>query len=156
MSTQHGAGGAGPLDRSDTDAFGEGQPAPGEVEMLAAALRADAADVDAWSRVLTETLGDALPTGMVRVERERSIGDRMAGRAGRAVAVTVTGRNRSLELREHRSGIEARIVREVRGVVIARETVDLDGWLRALADEVATAARSSAASREALRAFLHD
>ena len=127
-----------------------------EVALVAAALRADASDVESWSRVLTETLGDALPAGMVDVERERSLGDRLAGRAGRAVAVTVTGHNRSLELREHRSRIEARIVREVRGVVIARETVDLDAWLGALAEEVAAAARSSAASREALRAFLHD
>lgn len=126
----------------------------GDVELIAASLRADAADVDTYARVLTATLGDALPAGMVRVERDRSLGDRLAGRPGRVVAVTVSGRDRELVLRETGRGVTTSIVRAVRGVVIARDEVDLDAWLTALAAEVSTAARSSAASRTALERFL--
>lgn len=126
----------------------------GELELLAASLRADARDVDTYARVLTGTLGDALPAGMVSIERDRSLGDRLAGRPGRVVTVTVRGRDRELVLRDTGRGVTASIVRAVRGVVIARDEVDLDAWLGALAAEVAAAARSSAASRSALQRFL--
>ena len=125
-----------------------------DLELLAASLRADARDADTYARVLTGTLGDALPAGMVTVERDRSLGDRLAKRPGRVVAVTVSGRDRELVLRETGRGVTASIVRAVRGVVIARDEVDLDAWLGALAAEVAAAARSSAASRSALQRFL--
>ena len=35
----------------------------GEFHLLVAALRADRADVESYHRVLSETLGDALPAG---------------------------------------------------------------------------------------------
>ena len=128
---------------------------PGDdLELLAASLRADAADAATYARVLTETLGEALPAGMVQVERERSLGDRLARRPGHVLAVTVTGRDRELVLRETGRGVTASIVRAVRGVVIARDEVELDAWLGALAAEVSAAARSSAASRTALQRFL--
>lgn len=125
-----------------------------EVDLLAAALRADAGDVDTYARVLTETLGQTLPAGMVEVERERSMKDRLAGRPGRATAIRIHGRDRSLELEAGRGAPAARIVREVRGVVIARDPVGLEVWLAALAQEITSAAAGSAAAREALTAFL--
>ncbi len=144
------------VDRSDglPGSSDPGESADRDLQLLAAALRADAADVAGWSRVLTQTLGEVLPAGMVTVERDRSLADRLAGRPGRVVRVTVAGRDRQLQLAEHRERIEARIIREVRGVVIARDTVDLDVWLSALVREIDGAARSSAASRRALAAFL--
>jgi hypothetical protein len=36
-------------------------------EMVAAALRSDSADVAVYARVLTDSLGDALPAGVVAV-----------------------------------------------------------------------------------------
>ena len=48
------------------------------LEMITAALRADSADVALYARVLTESLGDALPEGCVAVERARSMSDRSA------------------------------------------------------------------------------
>src|SRR5919109_1455597 len=58
-------------------------------DMVAAALRADSADVAAYARVLSETLGDTLPPGSVTVERERSMADRMRGRPGEVRKITV-------------------------------------------------------------------
>lgn len=125
-----------------------------ELDLLTAALRADAGDVDVYARVLTETLGSTLPAGMVEVERDRSMKDRLAGRPGRATAIRVHGTNRSLELEAGKGTPAARIVREVRGVVIARDQVGLDVWIAALADEIAATAAGSATAREALSAFL--
>ena len=67
----------------------------GDVALLAAMLRADRADVASYARVLTSTLADALPEGMVEVEQRRGLGDRMAGRNGRTVAIVVHGVDRS-------------------------------------------------------------
>ena len=54
---------------------GEGQassePADGpSLDMVTAALRADSADVAIYARVLTESLGDALPPGCVTIDRD--------------------------------------------------------------------------------------
>jgi len=140
-------------------ALGAPDPAPGvlgasDLDLLTAALRADAGDVDGYARVLTETLGETLPAGMVEVDRDRSLKDRLAGRPGRATAIRVHGVDRSLELDAGRGMPSARIVREVRGVVIARDPVPLDRWIAALADEIARAAAGSAKARQALAAFL--
>lgn len=129
-------------------------PVVSDVDLLAAALRADAGDVDTYARVLTETLGTTLPAGMVEVERDRSMKDRLAGRPGRATAIRIHGRDRSLELEAGRGAPVARIVREVRGVVIARDPVGLDVWLRQLADEITAAAAANATASDALAAFL--
>ena len=60
------------------------------LEMITAALRADSADVALYARVLTESLGDALPEGCVAVEaRARSVSDRMHGRPGEVRKITV-------------------------------------------------------------------
>ncbi len=141
------------------EAAGAPDAAPGvlgtsDLDLLTAALRADAGDVDGYARVLTETLGETLPAGMVEVDRERTVKDRLAGRPGRATAIRVHGVDRSLELDAGRGTPSARIVREVRGVVIARDPVPLDRWIAALADEIARAAAGSAAARQALAAFL--
>src|SRR5258708_38845277 len=53
-----------------------------DVELLAAALRRDSADLDLYAKVLSVNLADSLPPGAVRVERKRSMADRMAGREG--------------------------------------------------------------------------
>src|ERR1700746_3496999 len=59
------------------------------LDMVTAALRADSTDVAIYARVLTESLGEALPPGCVTVERERSMSDRMRGRPGQVSKITV-------------------------------------------------------------------
>jgi hypothetical protein len=127
----------------------------GDVALLAHMLRADRADVASYARILTGTLADALPPGMVDVEQRRGLADRMAGREGRAVALVVHGLDRELELREGVRGmVEAQVRQVVRGVVISRKAVGIDEWLRALAEDLTRIAARDAAARTALERFL--
>src|SRR5437588_370529 len=128
-----------------TDASGERDelPATGgaeSLELLAAALRQDSADVAVYARVLSTTLADVLPPGTVTVERDRSLADRLAGREGEVRAVHVRLAEQVLSLRAGRTGPEGEIQREVRGIVLSREQVGLDVWTERLAAAVAAAA----------------
>ena len=126
----------------------------GDLHLIAAALRADRADVESYTRVLTSVLGDALPPGMVTVDRKRSMADRLAGRAGVPVALLVSTADEQLELRQERHGVVAEIRQVVRGVTIKRRVVGVDEWLVALAGVLAGLARDSAAARAALSDLL--
>jgi hypothetical protein len=125
-----------------------------DMHVMIAALRADRSDVESYSRVLTMTLGDALPTGMVEVDYRRSMSDRVSGRQGQAVAVRVHGAERDLELRQDKRGVLAEVRTVVRDVVISRRTVSIDEWLTLLADELRKLAERDAAAREALARLL--
>jgi hypothetical protein len=127
----------------------------GDVQLLAASLRTDRTDVASYARVLTGALHDALPPGMVEVDRRRGLADRMAGREGRAVAVVVYGEGRQLALREGpRGAVEAEVRQVVRDVVISRRTVTIEQWLQALAEDLTRVAARDAAARAALERLL--
>ncbi|MFI0940795.1 hypothetical protein [Streptomyces sp. NPDC021020] len=126
----------------------------GEVELLAAALRRDSADLDLYARVLSVNLIESLPPGAVRVARKRSVADRMAGREGTVTGMDVSLGEQRLALRRERERTVAEIHKEVRGVVLSRREVGLDEWVDALARALAGAAASSARAREALERFL--
>lgn len=118
-------------------------------------LTADTSDVSGYTQVLTDALGTAFPPGMLEVTRARSLGDRAAGRLGKATRLTIHGDTQELELRSSaRGAVEAEIRHVVRGVVISRRTVAVDVWLQALAEELRTQASRAASSREALRRLL--
>lgn len=130
---------------------------PGSVEMISAALRADTADVDTLSRVLTSTLGDSLPPGMVNVERKRKVSDRMKGREGSATSITVTSPQVQLHLApgKHRGGpVVAEIHTIVRGVVISRREVSVGEWVYALAQLLNELAAQNSAARQSLSRLL--
>jgi hypothetical protein len=128
----------------------------GDVQLLAAMLRADRDEVASYARVLSGALAEALPAGMVEIGYQRTVGDRLAGRPGRAVRLVVHGENRDLELREGRNGrIEAELQQVVHGVVISRRGIGVDAWLQALAQDIARAAARDTAAREALERLLH-
>jgi len=128
----------------------------GDVHLLAAMLRADRDEVASYARVLSGALAQALPAGMVEIGYQRTVGDRLAGRPGRAVRLVVHGENRDLELREGRNGrIEAELQQVVHGVVISRRSIGVDAWLQALAQDIARAAARDTAAREALERLLH-
>jgi hypothetical protein len=127
----------------------------GDVQLLAATLGSDRADVGSYARVLTGALHDALPTGMVEVDRRRGLADRMAKRDGRAVAVVVHGEDRQLAMHEGAHGtVEAEVRQVVRGVVISRRTVTIEEWLQALAEDLTRVAARDAAARAALERLL--
>jgi len=127
----------------------------GDVQLLAAMLRADRDEVASYARVLSGALAQALPAGMVEIGYRRTVGDRLAGRPGRAVSLRVHGDNRELELREGGNGmIEAELQQVVRGVVISRRSIGVEDWLQALAEDIARAAARDTAAREALERLL--
>jgi hypothetical protein len=130
----------------------------GSVELIAAALRADAADVTTLIRVLANTLGDTLPAGMVEVRRSRTLSDRIRGRGGSPVAVDVNAPETRLSLEvDPRSGVGARaeVRRVVRGVVISRQELSVDEWVSALAAVVSDLAERNADARAALDRLLN-
>lgn len=131
-----------------------GASGPQSFELVAAVLRSDAGDVATLTRVLTTALADALPPGVVEVERSRSLGDRLAGREGTPVAVQITAPEQELSLRAGRHGPIAEIRHIVRGIVLSRRTVDIDEWTRALAAQLIALAERDAAARAALAALL--
>jgi hypothetical protein len=120
------------------------------IDLLTAALRRDAADLEVYAQVLTGTLSEALPPGSVVVERKRSMADRLAGRDGRADRVEVVLGEQRLVLDLAGGRPKGEVCKEVRGVVLSRRPVALDEWVRELAVAVAARAQSDARARVAL------
>ena len=125
-----------------------------DVELLAAALRQDSADLDVYAKVLSVNLVESLPQGAVQVERKRSMSDRVAGREGTVTSLDVAIGDVRLSLRLDRGRTIGEICKEVRGVVLSRQQVGLDEWIEALARGLADSAASSARAREALQRYL--
>lgn len=126
-----------------------------DLQVLAAMLRSDRDDVASYVRVLGGALGDALPAGMVDVEYQRSMGDRMAGRPGKPVRLTVRGPDSELELADGaRGAVTAQVRKVVGGVVISRKQVGIDEWVRLFAAQLSARASENAAARQALADLL--
>ena len=135
----------------DSGPGGPGGPSP-DLDMVTAALRADSADVAVYARVLTESLGDALPPGCVTVERSRpSMSDRIHGRSGEVSKVTVRLGDRVMTLGLRRNAPVAEICSEVRGVVLSRREVQLGVWAEELARALLQHAEENAEAARALR-----
>ena len=137
----------------EDSAMSEPDEGPGgpSLDMVTAALRADSADVAIYARVLTESLGQALPPGCVTVDRERSMSDRMHGRPGQVSKITVRLGERVMTLGVERGAPVAEICSEVRGVVLSRQQVQPGVWAQELARALVAYAEQNAAAAEALR-----
>jgi hypothetical protein len=122
---------------------------------LVATLSGDSADVASLSRVLTGALADALPAGMVEIEYDRSMSDRLHGRTGEPVSVTVTVGDNVLTMKQNGRGRPEPIVAHVvRGVVLTRKPVSVTEWITLLADGIRTLAADDATARAALQRLL--
>lgn len=121
------------------------------LDMVTAALRADSADVAIYARVLTESLGDALPAGWVTVDRKRTGSDRMRGRPGQVSKITVRMGERVMTLSVQAGLPVAEICREVRGVVLSRQPVPVAAWAEELARALVAHAEQNAETAQALR-----
>lgn len=123
------------------------------LEMITAALRADSADVAVYARVLTESLGGALPADCVTIDRaRRTMADRRNGRPGQIEKITVRLGDQVLTLtvRENRPPT-AEICREVRGIVLSRQQATFEEWVDQLARALAAHAQQNAQAAEVLR-----
>jgi len=121
------------------------------LDMLTAALRADSADVTIYARVLTESLGDSLPPGCVTIDRDRSVSDRMKGRPGTVTKITVRLGEQVMTLGIQRGAPVAEVCREVRGVVLSRQPVQIGQWAAELARALLAHAEQNADAAKALR-----
>lgn len=131
----------------------DNEPVSGpSLDMVTAALRADSADVAIYARVLTESLGDALPAGCVTIDRARSVSDRMHGRPGQVSKITVRLGEQVLSLGVQ-AGREpaAEVCREVRGVILSRQQVGIQQWADELARALVSHAERNAQAAQALR-----
>jgi len=119
--------------------------------MVTAALRADSSDIAIYARVLTESLGEALPPDTVTIERDRSVSDRMKGRPGTVTKITVRLGDQVMTLGLTRGAPAAEICRQVRGVVLSRQPVPVGQWAAELARALVGYAEQNAATADALR-----
>jgi hypothetical protein len=124
---------------------------PPDLDLVTAALRADSADVAVYARVLTESLGAALPPGCVTIERDRSVSDRMRGRPGTVSRITVRLGEQVMTLAVQAGQTSAEVCREVRGVVLSRQPVPVHEWAAELARALVGYAEQNARAAEALR-----
>ena len=122
-----------------------------DVELLAAALRQDTADLDVYAKVLSVNLVESLPQGAVQVERKRSMADRVAGREGSVTSLDVSLGETRLGLRIDRGRPIGEICKEVRGVVLSRQPVGVQQWVEKLAQTLVVFSQQNANAAEALR-----
>jgi hypothetical protein len=121
------------------------------LDMVTAALRADSSDIAIYARVLTESLGDALPPNCVTIDRDRSVSDRMKGRPGAVTKITVRLGDRVMTLALSRGAPTAEICKEVRDIVLSRQQVPIGQWAAELARALVDYAEQNAATADALR-----
>jgi hypothetical protein len=123
---------------------------PFQFDLVAAQMRAESADLDAFVEGLATKLEEATP-GMVRVERVRS-GFRGPKRVRR---ITVDGGGVRLELAaEGGSRVEAKRARVSGGITLSSEPLDVDAWIEALARALADEADRNQKTRQALERLL--
>ena len=119
----------------------------GSFELLAASLRADARDLDAFVEALAAKLAAAFPE-TTRIERG---GFRGGGRV----------RTIEVDLGEHQYRLDARgpktsRARVVRGIALKNDELGLDEWIDSLARDLAEAAERSERGRIALERLLQE
>ena len=120
-----------------------------DIELIAAALRADTADLTAFTEVLADKLSSALP-GRVEVERRRA-GLRGPRRVRRLLVRLEDG---ELELVVDGAAPRASRALVSGGIVLKRESVDVTEWVRALSETLAGEAARSEAARHAIGELL--
>jgi len=116
-----------------------------DFDMLAASLRADAADLKTFLEVLANKLSGALPN-MVRVEREGGLFKKE--HAVQSIRIQIE--EHGYEIRRAAGGLEARLNHQVRGIVLKNEVMRLDQWIEALSAHLTKHVESSASARNAL------
>jgi hypothetical protein len=127
---------------------------PADIDLVAAALRADLHDLDAFERVFARAILELLPADVVEIDYERSARDRLTGKQGNLARVGIRLGESHLELAKERGRLVARLSRAVRGVVISSKEVGLDEWTRALAEGLQKLANENATARDALARLL--
>jgi hypothetical protein len=123
----------------------------GDFDLVAASLRADAADSRGFVEALAVRLEAALP-GQARVQR-RARKFLSRDKVVRAIEVDAGESRYSLQVDE-RGGLDTRRSAAVRGIVLKNDPLPLDAWIDSLARDLAEQARTSEQGRLALERLL--
>jgi hypothetical protein len=120
-----------------------------DLDLLAASLRTDAGDVDAFVEGLAVKLEGLVP-GRVQVQRRRSslMGPKLVQR------IVLDAGGERLELSVARGGLETRVARLSGGIVLKSEAVEMEAWLAALGAALANEAARNETTRRALERLL--
>jgi hypothetical protein len=123
----------------------------GSFDMVAAGLRADAADLDAFVEALAVKLEGALP-GRVTISRHGGL----FSRSKRVREISVDMGECRYNLVSNAGHLETTRRNEVRGIAIKSERLELDDWIAGLSSELEASARESADGRHALERLLEE
>jgi len=129
----------------DRAVVGEGS----EFDLLAASLRAESRDVEAFVEALAAKLEGAFPE-RVRVERK---GGHLGGRR-RVERVTLELDEHSFELEREHAQVNCRRRNVVRGIVLKNVTLPLEQWIDELSEALARTAGETERGRQALQRLL--
>ena len=122
-----------------------------DLDLVAAALRADLTDISAFVEGLAIRLELALP-GLVQIRRAKT------GFRGPKVVSEIVVQAGDERLQLHRDGgmVQASRCRVSGGITIKTESLDIDTWLSALSIAVAEQAQRSERTRLALQQIVLD
>jgi hypothetical protein len=121
-----------------------------DMDLLAASLRADSSDVNAFVESLAAKLEDAVPDH-TRVERRRA--GLLGPKQVRRIALDA-GSNRLELLRDEGGAVQTRCSRLSGGIVLKTEQLDADAWIAALGEALAAEAGRNERTRQALERLL--
>ena len=122
-----------------------------DLDLAAAALRADLTDTDAFVEGLATRLEQALP-GFVEVKRAKS-----GYRGPKLVSeILVQAGDEHLQLRRRGGHVETARARISGGIAIKTEALEIDAWLQALTAAVGQQAARSERTRLALQQLVLD
>lgn len=143
-----------PADRVPADLAPAESAATGPLGDLFAA-QMQRVEIAMLSRILATTLAGALPPSMVRVERRRTVGQRLHRQPESVIGVSVDAGDKTLTFRAPAVGdIHATVSHTVRGVVLSSASVPVAEWLSQLADVLNAASADDHATRTALQQAL--
>jgi hypothetical protein len=122
-----------------------------EFDLLAASMRADARDLDAFLEALAVRLEEGFPES-VAVERK---GGGLLARKRRVQDLNVVLNDRHFGLtREDGGRVVARVRTVVRGIALKTEEPGLDGWIDELTQALVAEAGRTGRGREALERLI--
>jgi hypothetical protein len=122
-----------------------------DIDLPAAALRADGTDLEISIEALATSLEQALP-GIASVERRKVGGFRSKRREVRRIAVPLG--EEQFELLRDDQRISCTRHKVVRGITLSRQELPMADWIAALVDGVTRGAEVSERDRVALEGLL--
>jgi hypothetical protein len=120
-------------------------------EILAASLRADSGDLNAFLPALATKLQGALPA-----QTKVTMSGGMFSRTKRVQAIDVDFGQERFHIEQRGGQLEATRQKTVRGIVLKNEPVTVDVWVEALSECLAVASQSSESARDAIQKMVEN